>query len=128
MQVKWHIENQVLYGAVEGKITAETSRQFLLNLLPPLDASVSILHVLLDVQAATDLNITLLEAINDKLIKALHTHPKLGWLVYIGSKDNSFNQFFTTTLAQNHQTRIRWFTSLEDAMEFLSDVDERLTQ
>jgi hypothetical protein len=54
-------------------------------------------------------------------------HPAMGWAIVIGTV-NPMTKFLITTVSQINKTRFRMFTTREEALAFLQEVDNTLPQ
>lgn len=53
------------------------------------------------------------------------SHPRVGWLVFVGL-DNKLLKFFVSTTGQVLKLRVRFMDTIEEALAFLQDMDSTL--
>lgn len=130
--VRWLIEGKVILERFYGTMTIEDIEKTQPDVLALRDAgTVDHVHILVDGQGVTKLDINPVAMLQVESLKAVMKHPKAGMGIYI-TANNPIHNFFLRLLSKiGSRTKICYST--EDALEVLGqlvdlpgDVHDRL--
>ncbi|MBE2268401.1 MAG: hypothetical protein IAE80_09245 [Anaerolinea sp.] len=120
VEVDWGVENRILYTRGSGNVTVAEFKAAMskgLGLLETAPVNVHDVFDFLEVEQHPSLP-QLLE------FRSFFSHPKLGWMIIVSQ--NKTITFFSALIAGINNNRLRAFTSLAEALEFLASRDETL--
>lgn len=118
---KWWVENYVRYTKLTGNASAEEVFDIDNRLVACLDASPHPIHFVIDVE---HLKSTLSM---DQSLKVRHLrHPKTGWIVLIGSRQNAMVRFMISVTFKIFGARYKDCPTIQEAAAFLKEVESTL--
>ena len=122
-ETKWLLPGRVIYMANRGAITVEELQDESLRLIELLEEGEGpLVHLLTDVTELGEFPISV-GVLNRASIDALR-HPKMGWLLVI--TDNRMLKYLGSMVTGLSGVRYRAFTSVDEALAFLNEVDSTL--
>jgi len=120
-QVNWYLENRVIFLSSYGEITD----QDLLGVDQPIidymnHSDATLVHLIVDAANMTT-------PPSFKVVSQLKwpKHPQYGWAIIIGLK-NPIQRFFVAVATNVFKTRQRMFNTLDEALDFLNEIDSTL--
>ncbi len=119
-RLSWAVEHRIILCQYIGHITLETVNEAARKAVPMVENGQQPIHFIMDVQEMSGLHYGVQEGASRQFPFDIHS---IGWIVYVGSRENAFYQFMATALAQYHGLRMRWFETMQEALAFLKDVD-----
>jgi hypothetical protein len=117
----WYVENRVVITEHFHTVTIEEVAQMdkeYVTLLEQSDAA--LVHFLFDLRQH--------DSVPDlKTMSHMEftKHPRFGWSIVVGHI-NPITRFLVSTVAQINKARFRSFTTMEDALHFLQEIDSSL--
>ncbi|MBZ0304990.1 MAG: hypothetical protein K8I82_02870 [Anaerolineae bacterium] len=122
-RLTWEIEQRIILCKYYGDLTLEVVNGAAKEVAALIEGAEQSIHLVLDMQETTAIRYTVQESAARQLPFDVNA---LGWVVYVGSKENAFFRFMASALAQYRGLRVRWFESKTEALRFLKDVDSTL--
>lgn len=120
----WYIEGRVVSGNLWGVQTLDELVESNEKINGLLDDSTGVLtHLLINDEQLDEIPTNLL-AVRKTLTYA--NHPKLGWVVMIGTKKRGVKDYLIELLAKIARARYCRFPTFEDAVEHLKKVDQSI--
>jgi hypothetical protein len=121
--IRWYIEGEVIY--IQNRL--ETSTQELHDLLMDINAYIAqserpLVHVINDLSQVTK-PFSLVEIA--QALKGIRPDPRMGWVIMVGEKDKLV-KFISSIARQLLHVRQRSYETLEEALDFLRDIDSGL--
>ncbi|MBA3871478.1 MAG: hypothetical protein H0X30_20225 [Anaerolineae bacterium] len=120
-QLSWYLENRVLLMINYGEVADQDLFDLDQTIIDYLDnCTVPLVHTIIDHR----------KGMNSPSVKGLTKlrwpkHPKVGWMIMIGMK-NPLQRFVVAVSTSFFKTRMRMFNSMDEALNFLNDVDSTL--
>ncbi len=119
-EISWLVEKRVVYTRMYGFVTGEELANQNKDMTPFVKSSVQLLHTITDATDGIGTDVKLRD-----LQKANFTDiDNLGWAIYVSP--SKMNRFFASVITQLSHKRGRQFATLEEALNFLSDIDDTL--
>jgi hypothetical protein len=123
IQLSWYLENRVMLLVNHDQNTDQDMLaidQPMINYLNQSNAP--LVHVIMD-------NIGSTYTPSIKVLKTLQypKHPRLGWLILIGLI-NPFQRFIAAVVTTFFKTRLRMVNTMDEALDFLNEVDSTLPE
>jgi len=119
-KMSWLVEKRVIYTRLYGHVTSEELAAYYQEMLGYSQESELLLHTLTDSTDITNIDMGLRDLQNTPFADIRN----LGWAIFISS--SKINRFFASVITQLSKKRGRQFATLEEALEFLQDIDETL--
>ena len=120
-QVSWLLENRVMLTYNQGVV----SDQDMFNIDQPVldymnQCTAPLVHMIVDHR----------NGIGSPSTKALAQlqwpkHPKVGWMIMVGMA-NPFQKFVVAVASNFFKTRMRMFDRMDEALDFLNEIDSTL--
>lgn len=122
-RLSWELETRIVLCQYIGHMSLETVNEAARKVVPYIETGQPPIHFIMDVQEMTGLHY----GVQEGAARQLPFDTKsVGWVVYVGSKENAFYQFMANALAQVQGVKMRWFEKKEEALAFLKGVDSTL--
>ncbi len=124
-EVKWYVEDRVLYLRIYGIVTLEDIQNLNVTATSLVAASKSIVHVMVDLSEIERFPTSL--ATIKEFVKPTSNQQALGWVILFGTT-NPLLRFLASVVTQlaGENVRMRMLDQLSDALEFLCKQDETL--
>lgn len=120
-QITWYVEGRVVLSQHLHTATPADVAQMDVEYLALLEqADVPLVHFIFDMSQQDSVP-DLKTMANMQFTK----HPRMGWSIVVGTL-NPITRFLVSTVAQINKARFRSFTTLEEALRFLQDIDASL--
>jgi len=120
-QLSWCLENRVLLMTNHGEVTDQNLFDLDQTIIDYMNScTVPLVHTIIDHRKG-------LNSPSAKGLTRLHwpKHPKVGWMIMIGMK-NPFQRFVVAVSTSFFKTRVRLVNTMDEALNFLNDVDSTL--
>jgi len=120
-QLSWYLENRVMQIVNHGEVTDQDLFDLDESAVHYMDqGSAPLVHLIIDHR----------KGINSPSAKGLMQlkwpkHPKMGWIVMVGMA-NPLQKFVTAVASNFFKTRLRMVDTMDEALDFLNDVDSTL--
>ncbi|MBZ0287199.1 MAG: hypothetical protein K8I30_06260 [Anaerolineae bacterium] len=121
-QIRWLVENRVIYQRQYGVITTEELYDSNKQTAAMTAAGIRFVHLITDASGAEKNEIGLNDLI--AFYKQYTPHENLGWSVYISP--SLMNRFFASVVTQITKVRTREFGTLPEGIKFLIEHDDSL--
>lgn len=122
-RLTWEVDKRVILCKYSGDLTLDVVNGAAREAALMIEGGESPIHMVMDMQDTTSIRYTVQESASRHLPFDVNS---LGWVVYVGSKDNAFFRFMASALAQYRGLRVRWFESKLEALKFLKEMDSSL--
>lgn len=120
-RISWFVEGRVVLTEHFQTITPEETAQMDAEYVALLEQSDAVLvHFLFDLRQHDGV-----PDLKTMSSMAFTKHPRFGWSIVIGHL-NPITRFLVSTVAQINKARFRSFTTMEEALRFLQDMDSGL--
>ena len=120
-QLSWYLENRVMQIVNQGELRDQDLFDLDGSAIQYMEqCSVPLVHLIIDHRLGS----------NSPSAKGLMQlkwpkHPKMGWIVMIGLA-NPLQRFVTAVASNFFKTRLRMVNTLDEALDFLNEVDSTL--
>lgn len=122
---KWLLDNKVFLVTYQGIIEIDDLKQLTNDMVSMIDQSDShLVHSLIDVRQIERYPMNVVQIISST--RKLLTHPRYGWMIVFGNPDSAMG-FILHTIAGAMRLRMRMFTTLVEAKDFLQSVDSSIS-
>ena len=120
----WYVEGQVLHIEVWGDQTLEELKEANEVMVQQLDSGTGrFVHLVINDENLKSIPISLTEL--RKTFK-YSRHPKLGWVVMVGSQNRDFTGYIVVMLAKLARARYIRFDTFDEVKEHLKKVDHTI--
>ena len=120
-RISWYLEGRVVitehFQAVTPEDVAQMDKEYVAHLE---QSDAALVHFLFDLRQH--------DSVPDlKTMSHMEftKHPRFGWTIVVGNI-NPITRFLVSTVAQINKARFRSFTTMEDALLFLQEMDSSL--
>ena len=120
-QVKWLLENRIVYVINTGVGTAEDVVNSMHEAIAMMEGVPPPVHIIIDGQTKTN-DISLGDLLT--IMRKTPSSPNIGWAVYVS--ESKMNRFFGSMASQIAKAQTKAFITLPEAIEFLQRVDQTL--
>jgi hypothetical protein len=123
-QISWLVENRVLLIEGHGEVTLQEMEQQAQDIRRLIAGTKTPIHFVVDLR---DLEKVDYDADSAAYIAdVLYATISLGWRLLYGNRDITTREMFRTT-TRRYGLKTAWVSNQQEALRFLSDVDETLT-
>ena len=123
IEIKWLLPGRIVYIANRGTITVDELQNESRQLIEFLDEGEGpLVHLLTDVTELGEFPISV-GLLNRTSVEPLR-HPRMGWLVVI--TNNRMLKYLGSMVTGLSSVRYRAFTSVDEGLAFLNEVDSTL--
>lgn len=129
-RVQWYAEGRVLYvrhPALLDNTGVITWNGIAADMMEPYRDIPHPIHVIIDATHVKDFDVDLAKVMQHEDVIRSTTHPRLGWAVYIGNRDNPLYIFMATIAGQRLGEDIKFFDTEAEAVDFLKRRDLSLS-
>ncbi len=122
-QVSWLLENRVILTFNQGVVSDQDMFDNDQPITDYLDqCTAPLIHMVVDHRNG-------IGSPSSKALAQQHwpKHPKMGWLIMVGMA-NPFQKFVVAVTSNFFKTRLRMFNTMDEALDFLNEVDSTLPQ
>lgn len=120
----WYVEKRVILGCPVGDLFPSDYDDVEARVVAMIEEGIAPVHLIYDMRHIGQVNVPFLRVIQSG--QGYLTHPKFGWGITYGQKQNRLLSFMAATAAQWFQVRNRVFDTAEEAQTFLMGMDESL--
>jgi hypothetical protein len=120
-KAQWLVKGRVIYAYADGGLTVDDFEQHNQNMLHLIENGQPLVHAVLD--TGEDFAILQPSLRIARNIFTFARHPALGWIAQVQSRSNSF-AFLSTLLAKLMRVRFRHCDSVDEALDFLQEIDK----
>lgn len=120
-QVKWLLENRIVYVLNTGVGTAEDVVNSMREAIVLLESAKPPVHLIIDGQTERN-DISLGDLLT--IMRGTPRSPNIGWVVYVS--ESKMNRFFGSMASQIAKADSKSFATLPEAIDFLKRVDQSL--
>jgi hypothetical protein len=120
IEVSWLIPQRVVYERFSGEITLDDIRQNSELVGPLMAEGIPLIHTIIDVTEVTS-HPGLNEIRNST---PMETYDNEGWRILVGG--NAIARFIGSVILQLMQRRFRAYPTMEEAIQFLAEIDDSL--
>ncbi len=118
--VSWLVDKRVTYTRMYGVMTAADLRGLKIVLEEYIAQSEQLIHLISDATDTIRTEMSLKDLQNTEYADATN----LGWAIFVNP--NMLHRFFASVVTQLRGKRGREFATMEQALEFLQNIDETL--
>ena len=119
-KMSWLVEKRILYTQMSGLVTSEEIRSQNREMEEYAQHSELLLHTITDDTYSTGFDMKLRDLQKTQFVD-IHN---LGWAICVSP--SKMNRFFASVITQLSQKRGRQFSTLEEAVSFLQEMDDTL--
>ena len=119
-KMSWLVEKRVIYTRMYGHVTSEELTSYYRLMLTYAQDSELLLHTITDSTDITTMNMGLRDLQNTPFAGIRN----LGWAIFISP--SKINRFFASVVTQLSKKRGRQFTTFDEGLKFLQDIDDSL--
>jgi|GEM_PF-5111909 len=84
-------------------------------------------HNIVDFTNVTKFDFNIANLLSSDVIEEFSQNAQLGWVIFVGRPDNKrLIGLIAATSAQAYNFRGRWYATIEEAIDFLKDIDDSL--
>lgn len=125
-KVNWYLQNRIILEQYFGllSLTAISSAQ--VQVMQMLDEGTPPVHNIVDFWEVSEADFNIFEILSFEALQGFTKHPQLGWVIFIGDRENKLTQLIGATTAQIYDFKARWYATLDEAIAFLDDIDDSL--
>jgi len=124
IEIDWLLKDRVILLHFEGEITIPLLKQASDDTKILLDeCSTPLIHSIIDGTGITKYSRNILQL--REASQHLFSHPRYGWLVIYGTKDN-LSHFFVNMVTEFFRVKMKMVDTRQDAVDFLKSVDNTL--
>ncbi|PJF39728.1 MAG: hypothetical protein CUN54_07910 [Phototrophicales bacterium] len=123
LHISWHTPNRIVLERFSGDVTYDDIRQADRGGRELIGAGDAPVHILVDLRDVARFPTNILK-ISQQVEH--RNHPDLGWAVIISN--HGMIQFIVRLVTEFAGNRIRMFTTMDEALDFLLAMDDGLTE
>lgn len=118
--MSWLVEKRVLYARMYDRMTSQELSTYYQEMVAYSQRSELLLHTITD---STDIK-SIEMGLRDLQNTPFAGISNLGWAIFISP--SKMNRFFASVITQLSKKRGRQFSTIEEGMRFLQDIDDSL--
>jgi hypothetical protein len=119
--LSWYIEKRIIHDRVSGVFTLDDWRIVHEYNIEQLKVGIAPIHIIIDTRRVEKFDFTLQDF---QMVLGKPKEPAMGWFILVGT--DTMARFLASFATQLVKTNGRMFSTLEEAVAFLQEVDVTL--